>query len=299
MAPWAEDPAALRFEGRMRHSPRLHAEVPGEAPELLEARARALVAALERQQVAVAVLPELVVSPAAVKALQAALRESLGRAEGSCVRLVVAGSGLSEERHDATGLAYNECVVLGAGGRVLWRQRKVNHYAMSCQNMEHYGLHPCIQPDRRDHVEDVQTGRVVELRDGRLGRLMVLICEDLAQAEPADVLLAGLGPEWVFTPVLDGELTVGRWIHQRAWPNADRFHTNTVVATSLVLPLRDTRARPDPGLPYAVGLCVSAQQARRVALLRVSLDDPQPRVATVDWRPTDWDSATIQVEPPA
>ena len=166
-------------------------------------------------------------SPAAIAALAGELKALRARKDSS-LRMVVAGSCLSEERECHLGLAFNECVVLGALGQTLCRgQRKLNHYAMKAARMTDYGLHAV---DSRDHKEHTQSCRFVQIPDGRLGRMLVLICEDLAQARPGDRVLDAFQPDWVFTPVLDGEIRLDCWIDQRAWPKADRFGRNGLVA---------------------------------------------------------------------
>lgn len=292
VVPWAEGPDDLVFRSTVLHGePRLHADVCEESTEKLQSRARALVRRLDEEQVAVALLPELVLSPAAIDALARELK-ALRAEKDSPLRMVVAGSCLSEARHASSDLAFNECVVLGGLGQILWRQRKLNHYAMATARMKDYGLGAHVL-DPADHKEHTQTCRIVQIRDGRLGRMLVLICEDLAQPRPGDRVLDAFRPDWVFTPVLDGELEVGRWIHQRAWPNAKRFNANGLIATSLVLPLRHAPTATTVG----VGLCVSGDGSGRATVLHVDRSRPSPLIAWATWDPTAWRETWMVFKP--
>lgn len=291
VVPWAEAADSLAFHGHVRaQSPWLVCDVPAEDEAALQARARLLVERLNADRVTVAMLPELVVSPSAVKAIAAALRAFRRDHEDASLHLLVAGSGSTRETHPDSGLPFNECVVLDGMGRELWRQRKMNHYAMATGRMRDYGLASCIV-DPRDHKEDAHTGTVAHVRDGRLGRMLVLICEDLAQPSPGDSILDVYRPDWVFSPVLDGALHAGRWVHQRPWQNADRFGANGFVATSLVLPVRQHPHKKVVG----VGLCVGQAKSRALKVLTVDRDDPGPLVVWTTWEPTTWTVSSIDV----
>jgi hypothetical protein len=110
------------------------------------------------------------------------------------------------------------------------------------------------------HRERFHPGDQIEVRDTALGRSVVLICEDLAQQRSASPNIGVMRPDWLFVPVLDGELLFGRWFHQDAWPIARGHGTNSIVATSLMLPLRENpnKAR------YIVGLCIAGEFDRAI-----------------------------------
>ena len=293
VVPCAEEHGDIEFTSRLHGSPRLDASVAQVAERRMIEQAGALITRLADASVALALLPELAVTGAVVSALSSALK-SLRRANpDASLRWVIAGSGPSDEVDPQSGLRFNQCVVLGATGKAIWRQRKLNHYAMHPDAMKRYGLDDLVI-DARDHVEDMHTCSRVCIRDSVLGRVVVLICEDLAQPRPGEIVMDGLRPDWVFTPVLDGELLVGRWGHQRAWQNAARFEANALIATSLVLPRRQDPAQ----MAFSVGLCVSADASRRVHQLNVDLEsDARPLLAWVEWNPDSWPEISI-VEAP-
>lgn len=298
VVPWAEDAQYLDMRSELVETiPWVHVDVPARSEVDLDARATAVVAALADRGVAVAVLPEFVVSPAAVAALRQALKQATAERDDLALELVVAGSGLSVERDAYTGFAYNESVVLSRRGQVLWRQRKCHQYAMEPDRMRSYRLDPAICATSR-HREGFHPGERIEVRDTALGRSVVLICEDLAQPQPGRGVLDALRPDWLFVPVLDGELIFGRWIHQHALPIARDFATHCVVATSLVLPLREAPERA----AFGVGLCVSGPfptvcpdtgdlirgNPGCAQVMTVQGADPMPRVATLTWAPETW-----------
>ena len=277
VAPWAEGPEDLTFATGERHaSPRLISTVPKERELVHCEQAEALVRRLFESGVSVAVLPELVVSPQAVAAISDALARLAP--DDRNLHVVVCGTGLQPSETDSE-LPRNQCVVLNGSGQQLWRQDKLNHYAMDARRLVEYQILPGAT---RAHVEDIRTGTRVVVRDGSLGRMVVLICEDLAQPRPRDAVLGGLLPEWVFCPVLDGELGVGRWGHEYARHCARVAGASTVVATSLVLPLR----RDPTATHVAVGLLVDGAEQRH-RLLRVEVAAQRPLFAFSEWLPAD------------
>lgn len=235
----------------------------------------------------VALFPELCVGPTARRRI----REGLRGMPANSLSLVILGSGISDESA-GDGRFYNECVAVNGRGDVLWRQRKMNGYEMGAVTMTDCGIDHAV-PDM-DHREWTRSGDVLELVDTDQGRrLMVLICEDLEQDTPSRTACRLMQPDWVFTPVLDGSLKVGRWTHQRGWDLARKFGQRVVVANSAILHARARRKEPATDETCGVGLCVDSAQPRRFHIAEISLSDPSPSWRIVEWKPERWDVVEV------
>ncbi len=283
----ASEPGGGRFEARP--DPRREGTLADAAGTTLRA--------VESAGAQVALFPEWVVSPAILRSMTETLREiALEAAGGPALQLVVAGSGLSDERHPDSGLPYGECVVLGIGGRELWRQRKLNHYSVPAEDLESWGV---SAQDPEKYRERFHAGRTLRVVDSALGRMVVLICQDLYETHPGDPVLDQLQPDWVFCPVLDSEIKVGRWTYQRALPVAERHGVSVVVVNSLVLPRRPKDRRPRK-LGY--GLCVDREHPYRFQIVECRVPprrsalrsaSRKPLFQVVSWTPEAWDRVHI------
>lgn len=259
-----------------------------EREQLLAEAAESALRAAEDSGVHVALFPELTVSPVAQRAIRETLRDLARKTGGRpSLQLVVAGSGLTEETHPKTGLPYNESVVFGRAGQVLWRQRKLNHYLVSTSRLKSYGVRVGRRSTYREHFH---AGQELHVVDGSLGRMVVLVCQDLYESVPGERVMDQLRPDWAFCPVLDAEMEVGRWYHQRALPLAERFGVSTVVVNSLTLP---RRAEPNRRrLGFALGVDGDNAFRFRLAKCWVPSQGSRPRCEVVPWTPEHWDDET-------
>lgn len=253
----------------------------------LAARAVQALRELAAAGVHIALFPELCVGPTARQAIRESLR-SMGR---TSLELVVLGSGISDQPapHDRH---YNECVVVNGRGAELWRQRKMNGYEMATATMTACDIDQAVA--NADHREWTRTDRTLELVDSHdAHRLLVLICEDLEQDTPSRAACRLLRPDWVFTPVLDGSLLVGRWTHRRGWDLAQKFGQRVVVANSMTLHARARRKKVRLRKQCGIGLCVDSREPRRYHIATVSLAQPSPAYNVVDWTPATWPEVEV------
>lgn len=288
-APVAEDADDLAFvTTARRHRPFLDAR-PRDADALRDRTAAAVANLLDRGADLI-VLPELVVPGPAASALSSALQ---GRAPQDA--LIVCGSGLTDVV-GATGLPFNETVVMDARGRELLRQRKVHPFNMGAGRMRNCGVGFADGCEGRPHLEDIEPHGTIEICDLHgAGRLMVAICEDLEQETPGGVVARAVRPDWMITPVLDVGQTLGRWTHQRAIEIARRTGSHVVVSCSATLTLRAkglaTLAEAPAG-ELGLGLLYEGAR-RRVRIVDASEDASSPRTLVVDWDPANWDQDQV------
>lgn len=234
-------------------------------------------------------LPELVMSPPAVEEVGKALRARGGAGDA----LVVLGSGLSIERAPGGVLSYNEAVVLDGCGREIFRQRKMHHYNMAADRLK-----ACDLPMKGNgpHLENVAAGRRLEVRDvPGVGRLLVLICEDLAQTEPGHQAASALRPDWVVTPVLDLPQREGRWTQAESL--SLKSGSRVVVSGSGTLGVRYNKLSTFAELSNDTGLGLLYDGAQNSVHIvqrgTVDRDASYP----VNWDPDAWPRSNLGTRP--
>jgi predicted amidohydrolase len=286
--PLAEAPDDLRFEpSHLRDSPVLDVQPANEA--LIADRAAAAVEAACKSGTHICVLPELCVSPAVADRIQQTLAKFGADSE---LRLVVAGSGMHKAPDGMSG-AYNECHIFDRIGRRLWRQPKINAYAMDHEKMAEYGLNTVADAA---HLEKSRPGDTLYIQESAgLGRMMVLICQDLEEVDPGRRAREAFPPDWVFSPILDGSIEPGRWVHQAGFRMASESRCRVIVANSMILHARTAK----PG-DCAFGLCIDDAKARRIRFVQCPAGPGTspivgPIVGYVDWEPDTWSVTKVGV----
>lgn len=149
------------------------------------------------------VAPELVVSEVDSRTIASDIREG-----GNSFRLFLAGTGHTEEFCDEQ--SWNEARVYNELGKVLWTQRKVWLADIPPHRASGMGL----EPGKR-FMEDNVSGHELTVADfDGFGRCIILICQDLLSAPLAEYVIRNYQPDWVFVPILDVGVSIGRWFHQ-------------------------------------------------------------------------------------
>lgn len=289
LAPIAENPDDLRFRSSARGGrPYLDTEVAnfGLGPRMAEA-----VTHLLDGGAGLIVLPELVATPHGVDQLQTALKARLEVSQGlETPAFIVAGSGPTAEICPDSGRPFNEATLMSASGRILARQRKLHLFNMGAGRMMDCAIAFAPGFESVNHMEDAAPGQDLVVCDlPGLGRVMVLICEDLEQPEPSGAAIA-LRPDWIITPVLDIAQAVGRWTHTRAIELARRTQSRVVVSCSASLSARVAGAADLAGVPAdkaRTGLCLDGFQEVR-ALLVDSAGKSAPAHEVVPWDSASW-----------
>jgi hypothetical protein len=163
-------------------------------------------------------------------------------------RMLMAGSGNSEDvKND---WPWNESTVLNSTGTVLWRQRKIWPAGIKRDRAIQFGL---SDPGEKEMIlEKNAAGNEIVIADvDGLGRCVVLICQDLETRLISEELIQDFQPDWVFSPILDSEITEGRWAHQRCFALSGTSRARFIAVTSTALPRLDATEPPIFGL--AVG----------------------------------------------
>lgn len=289
LAPIAEDRDDLTFVASQRGT-RAYLDTEAHEPDQLAQRISATVTALLDDGAGLIVLPELVATAGSVAQLQDALRDRLG-SRSETPALILAGSGPGKDVCPDSGRPFNEVALLSADGRVLARQRKIHLFNMGADRMEQCGIAPAQGFEGRNHMEDAAGGAEVVICDLLgLGRVMVLICEDLEQQDPGGELAVQLRPDWIITPVLDVSQAIGRWTHTRAVELGRRTQSRLVISCSGTLCVRYAKADRlvDLGGEDAnTGLCFDGFSGLTSRLVSTA-GFPSPARVLVPWESAAW-----------
>jgi predicted amidohydrolase len=191
--------------------------------------------------------------------------------------LVVAGSAPTPTR-DGSGDLHNRAIVFNGVGWPLMQYHKLHRYEMSRREQDRYGLADVFGEIAR--IEDIAVDPLeIGVLDTQVGRMAVVICEDLSAVELLEPLVSGLGLDWLLAPVLDGSQTHERWTARFGRRYAERGSA-LVVATSLGLVSKHCQSEAAKGnpIPAGVGLVVRPTLFGAQLKILTSADHAQPAV---------------------
>ncbi len=170
------------------------------------------------------VAPELVISEVDSRSIASDIRGGQ-----NSFRLFLAGTGHTEEFRDEQ--SWNEARVYNELGKVLWTQRKIWLADIPPHRASDMGL----ELDKR-FIEDNVSGHELTVADfDGFGRCVILICQDLNSAPLAEYVIRHYQPDWVFVPILDVGVSIGRWFHQRLLHLVTMSPARYLVVSSLSL----------------------------------------------------------------
>lgn len=181
-------------------------------------------------------MPELVLTDRMLHALRETIA-ALNSDSGSKLALVLAGTRLRASPDG--GPPFNEAVVLDHTGSEILKQQKLSRWNLDPVLCQRYGLTPVQNGLRREYITPGETMYIVE--QPGLGRIAVLVCEDLARSEPGKWLRGNMCIELQFTPVFDGSLTEERWSSKKGAEAAQSACCRLIVANSMILTRRTNR----------------------------------------------------------
>lgn len=287
IAPIAEDADDLTFTASARLGRGFLDARPTDSM-MLGSRAAEAIASLLDRGAGVVALPELVCSSTAIEAVQTRLRTRRSGDDG----LVVCGSGLSADPCPSTGRHFNEASVLTARGKVLFKQQKIHPFNMRSDRMtECLVSHDPSQTDK-PHMEDIAASSSLVVCDlPTVGRIIVMICEDFQQLVPTGGLALATRPDWIFAPLLDVSLDLGRWMHKRCTEIGTRSLSRIVVTSSTTLSVRRAKKKkfhdvaPDT---MGIGILYDGHAGQRVKRVLADTASPSPCTAFVDWDSANW-----------
>jgi predicted amidohydrolase len=236
----------------------------------------------------IVVFPELCLTPE----IQNSLRDRLATHNG-LPWLVVAGSARTPVSKGGVTGHYNQSLVFNYFSDQELVHHKQHQYEMDFEQQEKYGLLEAFgQMNRREDMVVEPFG--LEILDTYIGRIAVLICEDLSVEDFVKPLVVKFGLDWLFVPVLDGCQMSSRWTAKFGVRYAEHGAC-VVVATSLSLAqqhlvsIGDTTRLPGVGtvvLPFSPkNSTVTTGSAGRITTPSVAppwLDDPVKILESVE-----------------
>jgi len=186
----------------------------------------------------IVVFPELCLTPEIQESLKVRLASY-----GGPPWLVIAGSARTPAIKGADTVHYNQSLVFDHDGKQKLAHHKQYQYSMTIGEQQRYGLLEAF--GQLDRMEDMEVEPFeLEILDTTIGRIAVLICEDLSVEQVVEPLIVKFGLSWLFVPVLDGCQRLDRWTANFGRQYAKRGAC-VVVATSLSLARKHLNSEGD------------------------------------------------------
>jgi hypothetical protein len=241
---------------------------PSDDPRL-KTRIDDAILALDRSGAPIGLLPEGALSKSLLSLWQQRLAAT--HTTGSNLSLIVAGTGPTTDEDPPR----NRAVVLDRDGGLLWQQDKLCDFTLAQKTVEDWHLQAQLGSDDLHLKEDITCGEKLIVAETKLGRLAILICEDLQRCEGRDVEPRDFGISHIFVPVFDCPLTKTRW-HRFA---AERFlhWVGTRVAVSCSRVVGNLQGRPSK-MPTALGLSPN----RKKGTWEYDLEEPKETESATD-----------------
>jgi predicted amidohydrolase len=196
------------------------------ASEEIKERIAKVLALLDRQGAMVGVVPEACLSDQVLEWWRQAITGNRPPRD-SRLRWIFVGTGpIGDGEPPAnTGLLLDRYT-----GDVLMTQDKLYPFLLGGEQIEAWGLAAYVGEAKAR--EDIRRGESVTIAETGLGRLSVLICEDLARTMELGPPLRSHGLSHAIAPVFSNTIQPHHWEHNKAKEYADQVGTQVVVANS-------------------------------------------------------------------
>ena len=195
-------------------------------PYDMAARITTLIDKMDRAGARIAVMPEGCLSEKLFHLWQSIAR-STARPDKS-LRWLLLGSGPL----DGGDPPANRAVLLDRWtGDTLLTHDKLERFTLDAEQARTWQLPP--GPSAGHLEEDIVVGSTVAVRDSSLGRLAVLICEDLVSSTPWEREFATLGVSHLLVPIFSKPILRYRWEQQAAERQTMQIGAWVVISNSL------------------------------------------------------------------
>jgi predicted amidohydrolase len=266
-APLIESLDELEFELSEAEGSRLFSIGPSLAP--VQMRIASVLRRLDEQGAAVGVMPELTLSDELLEGWRTAVLENPPDRTSRLKWLLVGTGPLGRAEPPP-----NRGVLIDRRtGDVLLSQDKIYPFTLQEAQLREWGLERAL--GSRACTEYMTRGEKITVAESGLGRVVMLICEDLSRIAQLGEPLLQHGISHAFAPVFSAETRAHYWEHAHAKDFAAQVGTQVVVANSLAV-ARAAGAEDPPGTAlahspsgYVVGRCGHADA---VCLFRISLE---------------------------
>lgn len=202
-------------------------------PAVVESQIDELIEAFDASGAHIALCPEAALSEPLLKVWQSRLR-SVDRPLGSPLRFVLLGSGPFPIAGDPR--PSNRAVVVHRdSGQVLLEHDKFAPFNFGVNQVESWGLDAQLPTTAPLH-ERIRRGTSSEMLESRVGRVAVLVCEDLTRhGEPVPDAVTAAAPSVLLVPIFAKAVRRYFWEEQAASRHATLFGTTVAVSNSSVV----------------------------------------------------------------
>ncbi len=230
--PWARVACVPMIDGyheleivRREDGPdRFYRITPRTAP--LAARIPTVLDRLDRSGAVIAILPEVSLSDELLDAWKEALR-SKPRPAGCRLRWLIVGSGPV----GGSEPPFNRAVMLlRQGGHEILTYDKHFDFTLSARQVARWRLEQALGPGPR--MEDITRGNSFVVRECALGRVAILICEDLGRIVQCSPALATFGVTHLLVPVFSAPLAPRSWENRSGREIVEHLGAAVVVVNS-------------------------------------------------------------------
>ncbi|OYD82779.1 hypothetical protein [Azospirillum brasilense] len=266
-----------------------YAATPGD----LGARASSAIDALAAEGATIVVFPEVAADPATLGAIKAAVRR---QAVDGPIRYVLVGVRQDGEKG---GKPRSTAVLLDRTGAEMFCQTKLHCWdldADQCRSYDVRGPDGRLLDEAKEFIAPGDGVTIVELPN--MGRLAVMICEDLGREKPAAWLCRAKLLDWIVTPVMDAGLTEERWQAHAGDESSRAGSCRVVVANSMSFSHRFNRVCDadgqedkritDCGVALFFQPRADPAQSSRIRRLSLPIDAPEPGCVAARWEPRSW-----------
>ncbi|WP_447649157.1 hypothetical protein [Pseudomonas abietaniphila] len=295
--PLAEKSEELSITSTTRDSKKFARYEATDPPAVLE-HLLALLCAEEKEGPEIAVAPEFLVDVKTANGVQ----ERYGDVTHP-PQVLVCGTGHTEDMKKDQ--AWNESRVINVAGIELWRQRKIWPASIDDTRAKELGLK---DPQPGHTHEDNCSGMELIIADlDDLGRCIIMICQDFEATSMAEQVIRCYQPDWVFVPILDTSVDVGRWGHSRAFNLSTLSQARFVIVSSTALgdrcksstktakAAKAAKAREVSPFSLLVGPKVGEDEDSRVYRCIELPEGQATRAVELAWQPKDagWKKTTL------
>lgn len=213
--------------------------------EPLKARIRPILDALDHSGATIGILPEATLSDELLATWKAALRERPAPWDSPLTWILVGTGPVGGEDPP-----FNRAVLLSRDGHEILSYNKHFDFTLTAAQLNRWALTELIGETLA--CEDIRRGDRLVVRECALGRLAILICEDLTRLTDTGAALAQLGVSHVLVPIFSPPIRRSSWDSCASGAAVSQIGAVAiVVANSLAV----GRAM---GLQGALGTCSSA-----------------------------------------
>jgi predicted amidohydrolase len=231
----------------------------------------------------IAVLPELTTTPKLVE-LWSAIIAANPRPPSSKLRWLFAGTGAFPSGNREP---FNRATLLSRrGGTTIATQDKRFPFVLTDTQIGEWKLERLGDGPLAELIE---RGKKFHLLESTLGRLVVLICEDLGRSFDTGPDVRALGVSHIVAPVFSKPVVQYFWEHQRARDYVAHGGVTTIVANSVAVGREQQRRSKSKRKPVGTALAVthsgefavgSAERADEILLFAVADDGSSVTVTT-------------------